>query len=297
MQTRLADVRLWADGVGAIAEGTASLDWRFHNREQDLLLVKTILIMLADFAEDYATLLSEDKPTDDALERIDSTIENLALIGVAIRRTGKASRRRRADTRFDPKDYEELRRHLECVILLRPSKSGLQGELNLSNLSIVQKRLIEANLKRRHRFVIAQKRFRKVEEASQQRRNTSLSQDDTTSKGGSKDTESRKNREAETGRKQGHGQRAPTTKGGLTAASTAEGTLEYGKRRRYVPGAARTQITALAADAEFPRPPPNPEGRRIGKCPCCCQSLLVEEMMHPSKWRCEESFLSSSAIS
>ncbi|KAM0424313.1 hypothetical protein ACHAPT_010459 [Fusarium lateritium] len=137
LKTRLADLRLWADGVGAIAEGTASLDWRFRGRDQDLLLVKTILIMLDDFLKDYSTLLAEDQPTDDAVERIDLTIENLALIGVAIRRTGKASRRRRADTRFDSRDYEDLRRHLECVVLLRPSKSGLPSELHPSNLSTV----------------------------------------------------------------------------------------------------------------------------------------------------------------
>ncbi|KAJ4328692.1 hypothetical protein N0V84_000883 [Fusarium piperis] len=226
METRLADVRLWADGVGAIADGRASLDWRFHSREQDLLLVKTILIMLADFVEDYATLLAEEQPADDALERIDSTIENLALIGVAIRRTGKASRRRRADTRFDPEDYEELRQHLECVILLRPSKSGLPDQLNPSTLTMVQKRLIEANLKRRHRFVIAQKRFRKVEGASRQRRNASVSQDDTTSKGGGKEADPQSNKASGARRNQGDGQQAPTTKGGLTAASTAEGTLQ-----------------------------------------------------------------------
>ncbi|KAK7424539.1 hypothetical protein QQX98_000504 [Neonectria punicea] len=284
METRLADLRLWADGVGAIAEGNASLEWRFRSRLDDLMLVKTILVMLADFIDDYSTLLSTDQPVDDAVHRVDSAIENLALIGVAIRRTGKASRRRRADTRFDPADYEELRRHLECIILLQPSKSGLEGELNPSSLSIVQKRLIEANLMRRHRFVVAQKRSRKQKGREwQQRGGTASSQDSAPSEDGN-ETKPQGSFGDDSTRKKG-AERVPPTKGGLTAASTAEGTLQYGEKLRYVPGAARTQITALAADTEFPRPPPNPEGRRIGRCPCCCQSIPAEEMMNPGKWR------------
>ncbi|KPM39537.1 hypothetical protein AK830_g7032 [Neonectria ditissima] len=285
METRLADLRLWADGVGVIAEGTASLEWRFRGRPDDLMLVKTILVMLADFTDDYSTALSTNQPIDDAVHRIDSTIENLALIGVAIRRTGKASRRRKADSRFDPVHYEELRRHLECIVLLRPSKSGLQEELKLTSLSIVQKRLIEANLMRRHRFVIAQKRFRKQQGGGfQHKGSTDYSHRSAESSGdaqrskpsGSSGTKPLSQRGAE---------RVAPTLGGLTAASTAEGTLQYGEKQRYVPGAARTQITALAADTEFPKPPPNPEGRRIGRCPCCCQSIPVEEMMDPRKWR------------
>ncbi|KAH7175220.1 hypothetical protein EDB81DRAFT_635356, partial [Dactylonectria macrodidyma] len=163
-ETRQADLRLWADGVGATARGTASLERRSRERPDDLLLVKTILVMLADFVEDYSTLLKTGVPTDDAVHRVDSTIENLALIGVAIRRTGRASRRRRADARFDLAEYHELRRHLECIIPLRSSKSGLKDELNLSSLTVVQKRLIKANLRRRHRFVIAQKCSRRTNE-------------------------------------------------------------------------------------------------------------------------------------
>ncbi|RSM09095.1 hypothetical protein CDV31_007862 [Fusarium ambrosium] len=271
LETRLADLRLWADGVGAIAHGTASLDSRFRKRPDDLFLVKTILIMLADFVEDYSPSLDADHPTDDmvTLQHLDSTIENLALIGVAIRRTGKASRRRRADTRFDSRDYEELRRHLECIVLLRPSKSGLQTELEPSTMGIVQNRLVEANLKRRHRFAIARKRVRKVEDASQPKKTDDISA-----------SSKEENKKAGPQTKKG-----PPTMGGLTAASTAEGTLQYGGSGRYVPGAARTQITALAADAEFPRPPKNPAGRHIGKCPCCCQSILVEEMNDSTKWR------------
>lgn len=278
METRLADVRLWADGVGAMAQGPASLDQRFHSRPQDLFLVKTILIMLADFVKDY----SEGQTADEVVERIDSAIENLALIGVAIRRTGKASRRRREDAQFDRQDYGELRRHLECIILLRPSKAGLETELNPSTLSIVQERLIEANLKRRHRFVFAQNRSRKLgTRGTHQSTDDHVLQQDELFGGEGKGEAS----PAKTRSTQGAQPPAPPTRGGLTIASTAEGTLQYGGNGRYVSGAARTQITALAADTEFPKPPRTLEDRHIGKCPCCCQSIPTKEMDDPIKWR------------
>ncbi|KAH6989087.1 hypothetical protein BKA56DRAFT_247869 [Ilyonectria sp. MPI-CAGE-AT-0026] len=282
MENRLADLRLWADGVGATVEGNASLEWRFRSRPDDLTLVKTILIMLSDFIDDYATLLENHQPIDDAVHRIDSAIENLALIGVAIRRTGKASRRRRADTWFDPAECEDLRLHLECVILLRPRQSGLQDQLDLSSLSIIQKRLIEANLTRRHRFVIAQRRSRRSKQAEgkQKRIASDLSNNESSQGAGPTESRALTTRSTQKGK-----ERAPPTRGGLTAASTAEGTLQYVAGRKFEPGAARTQITVLAAETKFPRPPRYSDDRHIGKCPCCCQSILVEEMTNRDKWR------------
>ena len=47
-------------------------------------------------------------------------IQNLAFIGVAIRRPGQALRTRKADRSFNLNDCPELKKHLECVLLLRP---------------------------------------------------------------------------------------------------------------------------------------------------------------------------------
>lgn len=46
MDNRLADSFPWADSVGAAFEETASLDGRFRRRSNDLVLVKSLLIML-----------------------------------------------------------------------------------------------------------------------------------------------------------------------------------------------------------------------------------------------------------
>ena len=73
----------------------------------------------------YASLADNDPNVDGAIQNLDAAIQNLALIGVAICRTGKASRNRRADRTFKPDAHQELRRHLECVVLLRPAEKAL----------------------------------------------------------------------------------------------------------------------------------------------------------------------------
>src|SRR5512140_176478 len=58
LANRLADFNLWADSVGALAKPGLSLDSRFRNRPDDLRLVKAILIMLADFLDEYGSSTS-----------------------------------------------------------------------------------------------------------------------------------------------------------------------------------------------------------------------------------------------
>ncbi|KAG7289731.1 hypothetical protein NEMBOFW57_006107 [Staphylotrichum longicolle] len=116
LETRLADFRLWADGVGALAKAGVSLDSRLQGRVNDLALVKNILIMLANSLDYYMNLAKTGTSSiDGAVLNIDSAIKNLALIGVAIRRTGKASRNRKADHTFNPNAHQEFK------------ASGMQG--------------------------------------------------------------------------------------------------------------------------------------------------------------------------
>ncbi|KAK4118023.1 hypothetical protein N657DRAFT_558118, partial [Parathielavia appendiculata] len=203
--------------------------------------------MLFDSLEHYASLSQDSKSSHHGVRNIDSAIRNLALIGVAIRRTGKASRSRRADRTFNPEKYHEFRKHLECVILLRPTEDGRHpDELDPSKLSGLQRRLIDANLRRRHRFLLAQRRSMNQEEDKPLL--------------------------------------APTISG-VSRASTAEGTLNYAPAKPYIPGTTKTQITSIASDAEFPNPPAIPDDREIFQCPCCCQSLQVETFKDSKLWK------------
>ncbi|KAL6823377.1 hypothetical protein V8C40DRAFT_266904 [Trichoderma camerunense] len=302
LENRLADFSLWADGVGALAKPGASLDSRLQNRTNDLKLVKNVLMMLADSLEYLESLADADINFIEAVHNIDSVLENLALIGVAIRRTGKASRNRRANQTFNSSEHQELRKHLECIILLRPTEEGLfrrteNGnfitELDASKLSDLQQRLIQANLRRRHNFLVAQKRsiaqttpqaqpsaaqlslpirsflqkepIAKVQDVAQFQDSTPIATSDLAIRG--------KNAGA------------PTISG-YSLASTAEGTLKFDSAtNRYAPGIAKTQITFIASNADFPKAPFISSDQKISKCPCCCQSIPGEIFRHPKEWK------------
>ncbi|KAK4231944.1 hypothetical protein QBC38DRAFT_439599 [Podospora fimiseda] len=204
---------------------------------------------------------------------------NLAMIGVAIRQTGKASRSRKAGKTFNPDDYQELRKHFECIVLLQPSEPehGFPADdshedsivqqaekamavrldaLRLSNQTAVQNRLVEANLRRRHRFLLAQKRSQKIKNYQPK---------------GSEDTKVAahslhmpapvtispslfaQNNTPET-RIPGAAKHIQTLVdiSDLTKASTAEGTLKYDMKRaaREASTVAQSQISFIASGTE-----------------------------------------------
>lgn len=299
LETRLADFKLWADGVGALAKPGASLDSRLQGRANDLALVKNILIMLVNSLDYYAGLAKADASTDGAILNLDSAIKNLALIGVAIRRTGKASRNRRADQTFNPDAHQELRKHLECLVLLRPTEAGresrrLVADLAAPKLSDLQRRLVEANLRRRHKFLLAQKHSKTQEGAQRQLLTPTVPSPTNDSPRRERPTvagitqsvadlhlQNTTPSSSFEGRK-----RATPTISEFSLASTAEGSLQRAPATKgYAPGAAKTQITLIASDAEFPQAPSIPLGRKILKCPCCCQSLPVQTFRDPQKWK------------
>jgi hypothetical protein len=167
VQTRLADLRLWTDSVGAVAHEKASLDYRFQHRLDAILFIRDLLSMLEGFLKDMEECFLAAKPEadlQDIMTNIDSTIDTLAFIGVQIRRSGRKSRIRKADNSFDQNQdrYRNLRAHLACVVLARPTEEGRpenEGKdihsvdyFTKIKLSPIQERLIRANLRRRHRF-------------------------------------------------------------------------------------------------------------------------------------------------
>ncbi len=289
LETRLADFNLWVSGVGAIGKPGLSLDSKLQRWPDDLAIVKSVLLMLSDSLEYHASLSRAGKNSHNGVQNIDSAIRNLALIGVAIRRTGKASRSRRADRTYNPNNYPELRKHLECVLLLRPTEEGRHpDELDPSKLSGLQQRLIDANLRRRHQFLLAQKRSRNQDVAQRQLPVLEItsSVDDTPAK----DPGSDELRNLESSLDQSSTTKAEDpllapTISGFSRASTVEGPLEYTPAKPYIPGTTKTQITSIASDAEFPNPPIIPEDREIFKCPCCCQSLPVKIFKDSKLWK------------
>ncbi|KAL6808793.1 hypothetical protein V8C40DRAFT_259334 [Trichoderma camerunense] len=332
LENRLAGFNLWADNVGALAKSGASLDSRFRSRPDDLDLVKNILNLLLDFLDEYKEAIHNGLSIDEPLLDIDSAIRNLAKIGIAIRRTGKASRSRRAYQSFNPDEHREFKQHLECLILLRPNEdrhhlSGLETssinelkdspsagssekndvlktkleqlakarmeDLASSKLNEIQKRLVDANLRRRHNFLLAQKRSQRVKKTAQTNFTPDKHQSDIAPLEIAKVTlrakvidqanvlASMEPKDAPTQNK------APPTVTGYTIASTAEGTLQFdlAKSQQRAPTVAPSQISFIAANTEFPKPPSSFQSQFMFKCPCCCQSLPSEDFASPSRWR------------
>ncbi|KAI0878596.1 hypothetical protein GGS24DRAFT_443422 [Hypoxylon argillaceum] len=298
LESRLADFNLWADGVGALSKPGSSLDSRLQGRVNDLALVKNVLISLADSLDYFKDVAVTETSFDECIQNLSSAIGNLALIGVAIRRTGKASRNRRADRTFNPDAHHEFRTHLECIALLRPTGEPLfhqteNGDcvvgLDPSKLTALQNRLIDANLRRRHNFYVAQKRSKHQKQALVQLSIPAVIAAADNPLQGRPPPNVQNAVDPQSPRPHlisKDPDRPPPTISGFSLASTAEGTLQDTSAvKRYDLRAAKTQITSIASDAEFPQPPPIPLGRQVAKCPCCCQSLPVEIFTNPKTWK------------
>ncbi|KAK3629305.1 hypothetical protein LTR56_013036 [Elasticomyces elasticus] len=181
-ENRLADLNLWASGIGASVQTKASLDTRLqmmpHVREVNLALLSHITTTLRkcktlaqarhsnnldsakgtisstspwsdQFSNETVGQADKEETLASLVNEVDVSLNELVRIAAAIRRAGTKSRLRRADAGFEPGAHKELQAHLVTVIATRAS--GCAKELD-----DIQIRLIMANLKRRNRFIYAQ---------------------------------------------------------------------------------------------------------------------------------------------
>ncbi|KAL5591256.1 hypothetical protein FOVSG1_010145 [Fusarium oxysporum f. sp. vasinfectum] len=288
---RLADFNLWIDGIGALAPSKASLDARLSERPIDLSLVKGNLVMLFQSLEDCLNLLKDNESLEDALLDIDSALESLVTLSLAIRRTGRRSRLHKADRLFKLEEHTQLRKHLEAIILLRPGPGPCYQDdefrTKMKSLTPLQSHLVTANLKRRNRFIQAQlhslglkKRTVGFElpvlEAVEQASNPVPS-----SSGGK--GEIAVPLASDTPEQARKPMQAPMS---VTSASVPESKLEYkepiSKRMESTP---MTVITQITASARYPRPRVSDDEQKVVQCPCCCQTLPVAEAKNNSRWR------------
>lgn len=307
-ENRLADFHLWADGVGALAEGAASLDSRFNMRPDDLIVVKGVLTMLLDSLREssgHQTASSGGGPGDATMQSIDSTLKDLALLGVAIRQAGKRSRLKRATKAFDPNSDQELkalRIHLEWL---------LRDHLTDGKLSAEQDRLIESNLRRRHWFLQAQQQCinlegsdkpalptpaevhsnKKAHPKSQYRRRTATWRAWLHARLRQLSSSSKK-MQSESIQTVTEGQGSTGTVGRFTIkASTADSAPLQGFPRggRGIPDAPNpadettSAITRLNASVSYPTVKV-PDNALMFFCPCCCQ-VLPAETTKDKRWR------------
>ena len=170
---RLADFNLWASDSGALAKQTASLDQRLAEKQTVREVILNLLGLLEGLLGRLQNLsVGEDEDGETSLQETTKDVEDimaqLVRISVAIRRAAQPARLDRADDSFNPQRHEELRQHLDFVILLASlgadQKAGGNADFNLSpekTCTAVAQRLIWANLLRRHRYLYARRRWMK----------------------------------------------------------------------------------------------------------------------------------------
>ncbi|KAK2800230.1 hypothetical protein FQN50_008194 [Emmonsiellopsis sp. PD_5] len=218
---RLADFNLWASGSGASAGERASLDERLASKPDARVVVTNLLLLLqrllvhcqrvgtggaeetpilsdhvvaqddyydrSDDSDSSSDDSNPDIPLSKATDDVEAIINQLVRISIAIRRAGIPARLERADHAFDPARHRELWDFLALLIHLTTLSEDDKrlGRLKAgpppSSMTGVQSRLIEANLKRRHRFLYAEKRWRKQTRERATRHSTSLTQEDSES--------------------------------------------------------------------------------------------------------------------
>ncbi|EEU35265.1 uncharacterized protein NECHADRAFT_88084 [Fusarium vanettenii 77-13-4] len=264
-QNRGADFILWVDRVGVLSGQGAPYCSRFKDQGPELTLIQWLLTQLRNCLEEC--LGDEEDHLGEVKRSIDTIIRNLISVAVAVRQTGRKFQLIKADKSFDASTFGELRTHLKRIILI--GQSGLDQNLVDhrdhptwwqstidGKLTNVQNRLLEANLRRRHRFQHAQ--MHSMDLASR-----------------SKDSPPTTPNIEPIGN-------PPTLS--LTSASTPQDTFKSRETRDLAP-ATNSRNSSMADATDYPKLalPKNPEfggaaGADMGyqqtmKCPCCCEAI------------------------
>lgn len=297
-QNRLADFKLWCDGVGALARKHATLDWRFRGRPDDLTVVKGILGLFHHFLDSYQKLAESGQPIDETLRNIDSTLEDLALLAIAIRQTGQRSRLEKADGKYKPGDHGDLANHLELILRIRPDAVGLAA----SCLDRRQQRLIEGNLRRRNRFLQAQRQSTHLKQPENLRPPPTTRRSQSANKADyilihkredapqfaakTPDVANVTQPEALPEEPPEEDPSAPSTS--AHSASVPEDGMKLpliqARQRLADMEGPKTVITSITASASYPfiRVP---EGQNSFLCPCCCRPYTRDYATSDSLWR------------
>lgn len=207
------------------------------------------------------------------MRSIESMLHQLGRIAVLIRQSGSRSRLEKADRRFDPNDHHDFRSFLAAVILSSSPKPT--SHLDLSKLTDVQSRLIANNMKRRNRFLYAQKhaehlevdstpeKWKDADKSGQQQ----LTRAEATIPDAQPIVAKHINKKAET----------------VTTATIVE-ELSVPTLARTPSGVATTQMSRTGRTLVYPRPPQLKQGREVFWCPCCCQ-VLPAMFREKNRWR------------
>jgi hypothetical protein len=232
-----------------------------------------------------------------ALQGLDLTLNQLARVSTAIRKSGTRLRYEKADRTLQPHNYQDLTEHLTLIILCTsgrhigtlpsmtadPSAATLSVFLTtirkrLSDpvwLTAVQHRLITANVKRRHRFTWArhhEKKFTGSSETTQvdaRSRDTLKAREVNPLETPSTASKSEKNARSATGQNQNLTRQDDSWKSATDLGS--QFLVPHAPSTKAV--SVVTKVSATGKGLDYPLPPKLPEDRKVFECPYCHQVL------------------------
>ncbi|PTB61122.1 hypothetical protein M431DRAFT_489892 [Trichoderma harzianum CBS 226.95] len=236
------------------------------------------------------------------MKDVDDILDQLIMLGFAIRKSGTVARLRKADSSFKPNENEDLQKHLEFILLNSAAGRQKYSEENVENttekrmreVTPEQQHLILANLRRRHRFRYARRHQQKLDQFTINplvamskplvhttekhqgmipRLNRSPASDD----GKSLPTEDFPSTTPSNA--------PPKNLQGPEMSATTPSVPEVDILQIAIPmAAAASRVSVSVATMHYPSPPPISQQMRGFKCPCCYQTL-PEMFQNWSRWR------------
>lgn len=236
----------------------------------------------SDSLSDDASDIVPDTSFFEAMKDVDVILDQLARIAVVIRRSGTRSRLQKADRMFKPEDYQELNTHLTAVIL---SKAP-------SALSLVQSQLINGNLKRRHRFLYAQRHSTSLGLAPPPVPAPKTTASERASESIALDARAQNKSEIVEKSNDSTSQTAVDARAesphnsSLKTGTSASGVTGLPKlQQNSIPSqGGTTQMSTTVTKLDYPYPPEMNDDALVFRCPCCCQVLPVM-MADKNRWK------------
>ncbi|KAK5996556.1 hypothetical protein PT974_01892 [Cladobotryum mycophilum] len=207
------------------------------------------------------------------MQNIDMILAQLAQIAVTVRRSSKHSRLQRADQLFKLEEHDDLKTHLSTMLLAHGEFS--QEKIDPSHLSEVQQRIVRCNLKRRNRFIYAQRHSKSLGPvaAGHSSRVGIVELIDANPKDADNQNKKETPSIVKTSSEQAKVLVNPTIVSGTRASAVSE-SLVLPHTSLPAP-AASTVVSSTVIDIKYPQPPKVMEGAHVFTCPCCCQTLPV----------------------
>ncbi|KAL7893700.1 hypothetical protein HDV64DRAFT_262102 [Trichoderma sp. TUCIM 5745] len=247
-------------------------------------------------------LLASRSPLGKQMKAVELMLDQLARIALAVRRSGRRSRLQKADQQFKPEDHSDLQTHLVTILLAHPESSGgpfhlfdlnnpsiLKEQTDPARLSEIQQRLVRCNLKRRNRFLYAQRHAEKLGSGILQNQSHIQPIEATETP---PDASKEPVKVVVTSvplpiqeKQPDRGESAPvdpTVRTG-TSASAVSNALALQQMHKSAP-AASTVMSTTVRSLKYPHPPKVGEDVLIFKCPCCCQAL-PRVFLEGQKWK------------